>query len=217
LNTSRLIVTQRLPVDAPEALTTALAVLRAGGLVVLPTDTVYGVACDPWNVQAVARLYAAKVRPRELAIPVLVASPQDVALVAGDLPAGFADGVARFWPGALTIIVPRRPDLPDIVTAGQQTVAVRMPAHPQTLTLLRLAGGVLAVTSANRSGEPASATADDAYEELSGKVDLLLDGGLCPGGAASAIVDLTAMPPRLVRPGPLSAAELRAVWPGLLE
>lgn len=213
--------TRRLTVDTPSAATRAVAealmVLRRGGLVVLPTDTVYGVACDPWNPEAIARLYAAKARPSTLAIPVLVASPADVSAVATVLPTTFIAGVARFWPGALTLVVPRKAEVPEILCAGKESIAVRMPDHPFALALLRAAGGVLAVTSANRSGEPSTATADDAYAELAGKVELLLDGGPCPGGSASAIIDLTVAPPRLLRRGPLSAAMLTAVWPGLRE
>lgn len=208
-------VTARRSADDPGAIAAALQALQAGGLVVFPTDTVYGVACDLWNESAIARLYEAKARPRSLAVPVLVARPADVSQVARDLPLAFFSGVERFWPGALTLVVLRRSEVPAILCAGQDSVAVRMPAHPLALELLRRAGGALAVTSANRSGEPSSATADDAYDDLHGKVELLIDGGPCPGGMASAIVDLTVEPPRLLRRGLLTPRELAAVWPGL--
>jgi L-threonylcarbamoyladenylate synthase len=209
------IVTATLAADAPGALAAALDVIRAGGLVVFPTDTVYGVGCDLWNPAAIARLYEAKARPRTLAIPVLVASPADVSAVAADLPPGFSRAVTHFWPGALTLIVPRQSTVPDLLCAGRESIAVRMPDHPVALDLLRRVGGALAVTSANRSGEVATATAEDALEDLAGRVELVLDGGRCPGGTASAIVDLTSEPPRLLRAGALSMAALRAAWPQL--
>lgn len=209
--------TRTLAADAPGAIAAALDVLRVGGLVVFPTDTVYGVGCDPWNPAAIARLYEAKARPLSLAIPVLVASPTDVATVAANLPSEFAPAAARFWPGALTLIVPRNATVPDVLCAGKDSIAVRMPDHPVALELLRRAGGALAVTSANRSGEATTATAEDAREDLAGRVELILDGGRCPGGTASTIIDLTTAPPRLLRAGALALVALRAAWPHLEE
>jgi len=209
------VTTRRLAAGDAQAIPAALEALRAGGLVVFPTDTVYGVGCDLWNTEAIARLYAAKARPLSLAVPVLVASPADVLQVARSLPVSFESAIGHFWPGALTLVVPRKLEVPAILCGDKDSVAVRMPAHALALELLRQAGGALAVTSANRSGEPSSATADDAYKDLAGRIDLLLDGGPCAGGTASAIIDLTADKPRLLRVGPFRPEELQKVWPTL--
>ncbi len=197
------------------ALDQAMMALREGEVVVFPTDTVYGVGCDLWNPRAIERLYWAKQRPKHLAIPVLVASPGDVAQVASNLPPGFDQVVERFWPGGLTLIVPRNSSVPDILCAGGLTVAVRMPNHPIARQLIALAGGALAATSANLSSRPSPVTAQEAIDDLIGRVALVLDGGPCPGGVASAIVDLMTDPPILLRSGSLDEA-LRQVLPSLI-
>jgi len=207
--------TRLLPAEDPGALMVALEALRAGETVVFPTDTVYGIGSDPWSAEAVARLYWAKERPRRLAIPILVSAPEHVSRVAERLPEAFASLTMRFWPGGLTVVVPRGPALPDIVCAGGPTVAVRMPSHPVALALIEAAGGVLAVTSANRSGSPAPATAAKALADLAGRVAVVIDGGTCQGGIASAIIDLVSAPPRLLRAGDTPVAALREVLPNL--
>ncbi|MFO7696739.1 MAG: L-threonylcarbamoyladenylate synthase, partial [Anaerolineae bacterium] len=179
--------TRVLPADSPGAIDAALATLRDGRLVVFPTDTVYGVGCDPRDPAAIAALYRAKERPLEMAIPVLLSTGQHLNQVSRCVPAELHALAERFWPGALTIIVPRSPDLPGILTAGGDTVAVRVPDHPTARALIEAAGGALAVTSANRSGQPAPQTAQEALADLDGRVDLVLDGGACPGGVASSI------------------------------
>jgi L-threonylcarbamoyladenylate synthase len=136
-----------------------------------------------------------------------------VAQVAASLPEAFDALVARFWPGGLTLVVPRRPEVPDILCAGGPTVAVRMPDHPLALALIEAMGGALAVTSANLSGRPAPAEADQALADLDGRVALVLDGGRCPGGLASSVLDLSQHPPVLLRAGPREVAALRALLP----
>lgn len=197
------------------ALQQAAAALRAGEVVVFPTDTVYGAGCDLWQPRAIERLYWAKQRPKHLAIPVLVASPQDVTQVASILPPRFDQMAARFWPGGLTLIVLRKPTVPDILCAGGPTVAVRMPDHPAARRLIALMGGALATTSANLSSRPAPVTAQEALNDLNSRAAIVLDGGPCPGGVASAIVDLTTNPPVLLRSGALDDA-LRQVLPDLV-
>ena len=200
---------------APGVVEEAARLLAGGALVAFPTDTVYGVGCDPWSAEAIARLYAAKERPLHMAIPVLVASPEDVAQVA-EAPAGEADRLLRrFWPGALTVVLRRRAGVPDLLTAGGGTVAVRMPDHPLALRLIAAAGGALAVTSANRSGRPSPETAAEVLADLAGRIALLIDGGRAPLGVPSSIVDLTTHPPRLLREGHLSLATLRETLPDL--
>lgn len=213
----RRMATRVLRADDPEALPAALNALRAGETVVFPTDTVYGVGSDAWSAEAVERLYWAKERPRTMAIPILVSAPRHVEQVAMDLPAAYGRLTDRFWPGGLTLVVPRRPTVPDVVCAGGSTIAVRMPDHPVALAIIEAAGGVLAVTSANRSGSPAPATPDEALADLDGRVALIIDGGRCPGGTASAVVDLVSAPPRLLRSGGIAAATLREVLPELVD
>ena len=208
-------MTRVLGADTSGVVEEAARLVAGGGLVAFPTDTVYGVGCDPWSAEAITRLYAAKERPLHMAIPVLLASPEDVALVAA-APDGVPPRlVERFWPGALTVVVLRRPEVPGILTAGGATVAVRMPDHPLALRLIAAAGGALAATSANRSGRPSPETAAEVLADLAGRIALLIDGGRAPLGVPSSIVDLTADPPRLLREGHLSLATLRESLPNL--
>lgn len=197
------------------ALPTALQALRAGEVVALPTDTVYGVACDPWSVAAIERLYWAKLRPAHMAIPVLVASVQDVAHVAQELPRDFDALAECFWPGGLTLIVPKAERVPALLCADGATIAVRWPDHAMACALIAAFGGALAVTSANLSGQPAARTAYESWVALQGRVAVVLDGGLCRGGVASTIVDLTAQPPRVARVGAIPVEALQAVLPEL--
>jgi L-threonylcarbamoyladenylate synthase len=194
----------------------ALAALRAGEAVIFPTDTVYGVGADLWREEAIARLFLAKQRPAGLAIPVLVSAPEHVARVAQSLPPQFGTLAARFWPGGLTLVVPRRAEVPAVLCAGADTVAVRMPAHPVALRLIAAMGGALAVTSANLSGRPSPVTAQEALADLGGRVAVALDGGRCPGGVASTILDLVTAPPRVLRLGGLTLEALRMVLPELV-
>jgi len=200
----------------PEALPAAWEALRKGEVVVFPTDTVYGVGCDLWRPEAIERLYWAKLRPKHMAIPVLVSAPEHVAQVASELPAPFKLLVERFWPGALTLIVPRHPKVPEVLCNGGPTIAVRMPDHPVALRLIEGIGGALAATSANLSGQPPATSAVQALAQLAGRVAVILDGGECPGGVPSSIVDLVADPPLLLRQGHLSYETLREVLPGLV-
>ena len=210
------VVTRTYVASDDQAVSEALRALRCGELVVFPTDTVYGVGCDPWQVEAVKRLYWAKQRPANMAIPILVSGAAQVMQVASEIPALFAPLVERFWPGGLSVVVRRRPLVPDILCAGRDTVAVRMPAHPLALRLIAGMGGVLGATSANLSGRPAARTAHQALASLNGRVAIALDGGPCPGGVASSIVDLTANPPVLLRQGALDASTLRELLPALV-
>ena len=202
--------------SAQATLPAALSVLRRGGIVVFPTDTVYGLGCDLWQPGAVERLFWAKQRPSHLAIPVLVSGPGHVNQVATDLPASFHVLVGRLWPGGLTLIVPRRHSVPDVLCAGGPTIAVRMPNHPFALRLIGEMGGALAVTSANLSGHPAPRTAAEALNDLDGRVPLAVDGGECPGGVASSVVDLVADPPVLLRQGSTCLTTLCDLLPDLV-
>jgi L-threonylcarbamoyladenylate synthase len=195
----------------PEDLAQAIQALRAGGLVAFPTDTVYGVGAHAWLPGAVEQLYVAKQRPREKAIPLLIASVADLSQVALDVPQAAYNLARRFWPGALTLVLRRDPRVLDAVTSGQETVAVRVPNHPVTQALIAALDAPLAATSANLSGQPAPDTAQGVLAQLKGRIDLILDGGTCPGGIASTIVDLTVSPPAILRTGGLSPDEIGAL------
>jgi L-threonylcarbamoyladenylate synthase len=201
-----------LPADDPQTLARATAALERGGLVVVPTDTVYGVAARLDRPEAVARLYVAKGRPEDRPIPVLISSPDRLARLTRDLPAGAAAFAGQFWPGALTIALPRSAAVPDLVVAGGDTVGLRMPDHPFALALIGACGGALAVTSANRSGEPSLREATAVAEAIGAAVDLIVDSGTAPGGLASTVVALDAAGPRVLREGPIDVAALHQAW-----
>ena len=192
---------------APDQLDMGIESLRRGGLVVFPTDTVYGVAALARDAKAVAGIFQAKQRPPQLPIPVMVASPEQLSEIARP-GADFYRLAAAFWPGPLTIILPKTDALPPIVTAGGDTVALRIPDHPLALRLLQRVGEPLAVTSANLSGQPPARTAQEARAQLDGRVDAIIDGGPAPGGEPSTIVDLTQSPPKILRHGPISKSDI---------
>jgi L-threonylcarbamoyladenylate synthase len=190
------------------ALPLAVAVLEAGGLVAFPTDTVYGLGASPWDENAVARLYEAKQRPSDMAIPLLLSGVDQLSRVAA-LPSQFKRLTTRFWPGGLTLVLPKTEVVLDLVSPGS-TVAVRVPDLKLARDLIRGAGGVLAVTSANISGQPSPITAQEVKEQLEGRIELILDGGPCRGGVPSSLLDCTVSPPRLLRHGAVTEADLQA-------
>ena len=194
----------------PVAFELAVALLAAGEVIAAPTDTVYGVMCRYDDAAAIARLYEAKGRPPHKAIPLLVASGVQVAqLSAGPLPEVAATLAARFWPGALTLVVKAAPDLPAILTAGQATVAVRAPAHAALCALL-MQTGPLAATSANLSGGPDTRTAREVLAQLKGRIPLILadddESRSAAGTLPSTIVDVTVSPAVILRAGNLAGA-----------
>lgn len=201
-------MTHWLPIDNVDAPIRAAEVIEAGGLIILPTDTVYGVAANLWRLEAVAALYVTKQRSPERAIPVLLADLDDIVQVACNLPEAAWRLVQTFWPGPLTIVVPRRPEVPEIVSA-LPTIGVRIPDHDEARAVIRACGGALAVTSANRAGDPNPLTAQEAAR-LDGAVELILDGGRCPGGTPSTVIDLSHGGLHIIRPGPLDEATLRS-------
>jgi L-threonylcarbamoyladenylate synthase len=187
---------------------TALKVLQSGGIVAFPTDTVYGVGSLAFDNAAIESIYTAKDRPIEKAIPILIGDLGDFDKVADDIPNMALRFAARFWPGPLTCIVPKKQTLPLAVSATA-TVAVRIPDHPDARALLR-AAGPMAVTSANISGQPSPSTAQEVYEQLNGRIPLILDGGKTKGGVPSTLVDCTGEEPIILREGPITLAELLA-------
>jgi L-threonylcarbamoyladenylate synthase len=197
----------------PRSLERAAELLRTGQLVAFPTDTVYGVGAPAFNAASVAAIYVAKERPPEKAIPVLVADASDLPRITTSTPDCARRLIARFWPGALTLVLPKRPDVPEIVSSDD-TVAVRIPDLDLTRAFLRLTGP-LAATSANRSGQPSPVAAADVVAQLGGRIAAVLDGGPCPGGIPSTVVDCVAWPPRVLRQGALTGAALCDVVPDI--
>ena len=195
-----------LPVDDAFALTKAIVALEAGDLVAFPTDTVYGVGALVHDPESIGKLYAIKERDPVKAIPILVGSITDLGQVSTNINQTARRLAKTFWPGPLTLVVPRHPTLPEIISP-YPTVGVRMPDHPTALNLLGLTGP-LAVTSANLSGEPSSRTAEEVMAQLSGRLPLILDGGRTPGGQPSTVVDCTRSDLSLLRPGPISMDQL---------
>ncbi len=207
--------TEVLAVDArapqPDLIARAAAVLRSGGLVAFPTETVYGLGALALDAAAVRRIFAAKGRPANNPLIVHIADPKDASQVAAEWPDAAERLARRFWPGPLTLVVPRTAGVPDATTAGGPTVAVRVPAHPVALALLRAVGAPVAAPSANRSAELSPTLAEHVLRGLTGRIDLVLDGGPTAGGIESTVLDMTTAPPRLLRPGLIGPAELEAV------
>lgn len=200
--------TEVLQADHPVALQHAVDVLVNGGLVVFPTDTVYGLAALPSNPDFIERLFVVKGRDSSRAIAVLIGSIEDLSKVSPD-PGEIATRLAKhFWPGPLTIIVPRHPALPDILSL-KPTIGVRMPDHPVALKLLRRAGP-LAVTSANLSGKENTTTVEEVLAQLDSRVHLVLDGGKTPGGLPSTVIDCTTPELKILREGPISKDEIES-------
>jgi L-threonylcarbamoyladenylate synthase len=176
-------------------------VLRAGGVVAYPTDTLYGLAADPWQSDAVARLFAIKAREPGHAIPLIADSLEQVEAQLGRLSPLAARLAQTFWPGPLSIVVPAPASLPAAITGGRDGVAIRVPAHRVAAGLARALGRPITATSANLSGSPASADADRVAVEIGTRIDGIVDDGPAPGGAASTIVDVREGTLRLVRSG----------------
>ena len=201
--------TECISADHPSAIPHALDVLRNGGLVAFPTDTVYGLAAPVHAVESIERLYIVKGRNNTKAIAVLLGRASDLDQVAIDLKPTARKVAEHFWPGPLTLIVPRHPDLPEVL-APLPTIGVRIPDHPVALALLQ-AAGPLAVTSANLSGGENTMTAKQVYKQLKGRVHLILDGGRTPGGVPSTVIDCTTPKPQVLREGPINLAEIMAL------
>lgn len=195
------------------ALERAVQVLECGELVAFPTDTIYGVGVHGFLPEAVEELYGVKQRPSHVPIPLLLPDMANVEMLCREIPAVAWQIAERFWPGGLSLVLRRRTIVPDAVTAGGPTVAVRVPDQPMVRELMRCLGAPLAATSANLHGQAPSVTADQVLDALGGCVSLVLDGGRCPGGAASTVLDMTVSPPAILRPGPVSAEALTAWVP----
>jgi L-threonylcarbamoyladenylate synthase len=193
------------------AIREAATLIRSGELVAFPTETVYGLGGDGLNVESLRRIYAVKGRPPDNPLILHVASQQQLQSVVAEVPDIALTLMRTFWPGPLTLILPKTTQVPDLATGGLPTVALRMPNHPIALALIRQAGTPLAGPSANRSGRPSPTTAQHVLDDLSGAIPLILDAGATSIGVESTVLDTTCTPPALLRPGGLSQVAIEAV------
>ena len=194
----------------------AISILKKGGVVAFPTDTVYGIGANPLNAQAVARIYRVKKRPPDLPLPLLLAEKSDLPRVASVVPDIAWQLAERFLPGGLTLVLRKSPWVPRAVTAGGDTIAVRIPDHPIPVALIRGLGNPIVGTSANLSGRPSPVTAEEIRQQLDDAADLIIDGGRCPGGTESTVLDVSGEVPTLVREGAIPRSELEKVCGPLL-
>ncbi|KSW12778.1 hypothetical protein CF15_07255 [Pyrodictium occultum] len=202
--------------EARRAALEASWLVRAGGLVVYPTDTVYGLGADPLNPWAVLRVYQAKERPLDRPLPVLVSGPEEAEKLVAVTPEA-RRLMERLWPGPLTLVLEARPGVPRVLHADTGRLGVRMPNHPAALALIEASGGALVGTSANLHRGPSPRTAREALEQLGSRVDAVIDAGPAPGGTPSTVLDLTTRPPRLVRRGPVAREEIERILGGPVE
>jgi len=200
--------TEIIPFDS-STIPKALDILRSGGLVAFPTDTVYGLGSLAFDGKAVESIYTAKRRPIEKAIPILIGEIMDISKVALEFSRNARLIASRFWPGPLTCIVPKRPSLPEAISATS-TIGVRIPDQVVARFLLRKAGP-MAVTSANISDQPSPTTAEEVFAQLNGRIPLIIDGGKTPGGIPSTVAECTTGEIKIIREGPISKEEIQSV------
>ncbi len=199
------------PIAQREDIAAAAAILRKGGLLGIPTETVYGLGANGLNEDAVGRIFAAKGRPQDNPLILHIPGAAWLERYCRDIPAAAYALAERFWPGPLTMILPRRDNVPDVTTGGLDTVGVRCPDHPVTLAIIEAAQVPVAAPSGNLSGRPSPTCARHMAEDMDGRIDGIVDGGACGVGVESTIIDLTGPVPRLLRPGGLPLESLREV------
>ena len=200
-----------LSADAPEMAQTAANIIQNGGLVAIPTETVYGLGANGLDENAVAKIFEAKGRPQDNPLILHISGPEQIELFCHHIPQKAYDLAEAFWPGPLTIVLPAKECVPKRTTGGLSTVAVRCPDHAAAREIIRLTGVPIAAPSANISGKPSTTTAAHVLHDHDGKIDMIVDGGPCRVGVESTIVDLTEERPRLLRPGGIGPEELLAV------
>ncbi len=191
-----------------------IGILKRGGVIAFPTDTVYGLGAAYDEITAVERIYSVKNRPLEMALPVLVSDEVQVGLIAADITPEAHRLMKSFRPGYLTLVLRKAAGVPGIVTGGGETVAVRITAHPVPLALIKGIGRPIIATSANRHGQPTAITAEDVRRQIGDKIDLLIEGE-CPVGVESTIIDVTGDFPRIVRQGAIAREEIERVYPDI--
>lgn len=193
----------------------SIAILKRGGVVAFPTDTVYGLGAGANNPQAVERVYRVKERPSNMPLPLLLANKSQITELAEPVPPLAWTLIDSFLPGALTLVLNKSSSVPDKLTAGSATIAIRIPAHPVPVALVEGLGTPIIGTSANLSGRPSPLSADEVKAQLGDKIDLIIDGGRCPGGKESTIVDASGPTPVILREGAISREELERVCPSI--
>lgn len=197
--------------DYEKELNEAAELIAAGKLVAIPTETVYGLAADATNEAAVSSIFEAKGRPQDNPLIVHISSVEELAAVAREIPSQALKLAEAFWPGPLTMILPKSDKIPKVTSAGLDTVAVRFPSHPAARELIRRSGVPVAAPSANLSGSPSTTTAQHCIDDLWGRVDAIVDGGECQVGVESTVISLAGSVPRLLRPGYVTLEHLREV------
>jgi L-threonylcarbamoyladenylate synthase len=196
---------------AQAAIEEAARIIRRGGLVAFPTETVYGLGADAFNAEAARRIYTAKGRPSDNPMIVHIARASDIGALTPVLTPDTVRLIECFWPGPLTVVAPKRASVPSDVTGGLDTVAIRMPDHPVALELIRRAGTPLAAPSANLSGKPSPTTAEHVVRDLSGRVEAILSGNQCRIGIESTVLDISGETPVVLRPGFITAEQISAI------
>ena len=191
-------------------------ILQKGGVIAFPTDTVYGLGADAFNSTAVERIYEIKNRPKHRQLPLLIADVERLATLAEPIPEIAWFLARRFWPGGLTLVLPKTDSLPAYLAPGP-TMAVRVPNHPVCLALIQHLGNPIIGTSANVSGQPAALTAEEVGQQLGGKIDFIINGGKCPGGKESTVVDVTHESPIILRQGIIPSYEIDKAYKEYLE
>lgn len=201
--------------DWDKQLDGAASVLRAGGLVAFPTETVYGLGANALDCDAVDKIYKAKGRPSDNPLIIHIADRNVLDSIVSEVPSSALSLMDSFWPGPLTMIMPKSSNIPSVITAGLDTVAVRMPSNPIALALIKKAGVPVAAPSANSSGKPSPTMAKHVIEDLSGKVDIIIDGGSTNVGVESTVLDITSRPPMILRPGGVTVEQLSKLLPAV--
>ena len=187
----------------------SVQILRDGGVIALPTDTLYGISANALDAEAAAKVFSVKDRGERSPLPIFVSDPGDLYKYARDIPDTAVRLAEIFWPGKLTIVVRKSDLVPDVVSGGLDTVGLRIPDHPAPREIVAQLGAPITATSANVSGKPALTTAEDVVAELGCRLDLVLDGGALVPSAPSTVIDVTANPPRILRQGALSASDIQ--------
>jgi L-threonylcarbamoyladenylate synthase len=195
----------------PNKIRFAAEIIKRGGLVAFPTETVYGLGADALNPEAVRKVFGAKGRPSDNPLIVHIADIKDIDILAKRVPKTAAMLMQKFWPGPLTVVLNKRRNIPDIVTAGGATVAVRMPDNKIALALISASGVPIVAPSANLSGRPSPTRPRDVIADMMGRVDLIIDGGQTEIGIESTVIDMTTLPPQILRPGIITVEEIESI------
>ena len=191
-------------------------ILQIGGVIAFPTDTVYGLGADAFNATAVERIYEIKNRPRHQQLPLLISDLERLTVLADPIPEIAWFLARRFWPGGLTLVLPKTDSLPAYLASGP-TIAVRVPDHPVCLALIQRLGNPIIGTSANISGQPSVLTAEEVGQQLGGKIDFIINGGKCPGGRESTVVDVTCESPIILRQGIIPSDDIDKAYKEYLQ